>query len=232
MRKEQQSPGTAQSPTTSEQLTPPNGELPQLPPLGDAEAAALGKKMDLAAALLLPNPDTLVSAGEQIVVPVVSKLAPSEFFRTHPTLRLTLNLFTPNREDIDAHDYAVLPNALPLLARYRLQPSMVTLLPVVVGSKPLAYKLVRVKHPAAGRKWDDWNLSRRQALERAVHEWIALRSIPRGFEWVLPDPEAEFPEPVFPEWSENDWLQRSFGAQDLVLPGDENHAVFRALRGL
>jgi hypothetical protein len=214
----------------AEPIPAPNGE----DPAPDAEQIKkLAPKVDLAKALLMPNPDTLTTVAEQILIDVVGTLEPTEFFRTHPTMRLTLNLVTPNRQDIGAQDYAVLPEGLPLLARHKMHPSLVTLYPVVLDTKPLTYKLMRVKHPTGGRKWDKWNLSRKQALERAMDEWIALRQIPGGgYEWVFPDPEAIFPEPVFPDWTEGDWLQRSFGAQDLILGNNENHDVFRALRGL
>jgi hypothetical protein len=195
--------------------------------------AALKPKRTLAEALLLPNPDILTSTVEQVVVDVVGKLEPVEFFRTHPTMRLTLNLVTPNRQDIGAYDYAVLPEALPLLVRHKLRPSLVTLYPIVIGTKPLTYKLMRVKHPMGARKWDTWNLSRRQILDQAVGQWLAMRELPGGgYGAVPPDPEAEFPEPVFPDWTVDDWLQRSFGAQDLILSDNEDHTVFRALRGL
>src|SRR5262249_22342646 len=112
------------------------------------------------------------------------------------------------------------------------RPALVTLYPIVLDTKPFTYRLMRIQQPSDGRKWDDWNLSRKLALERAVEEWIALRSIPRGFEWVRPDQEAEFPDPIFPNWDEEGWLERSFGAQGLILGNDENHPLYRALRGL
>jgi CRP-like cAMP-binding protein len=43
--------------------------------LDDARAAKLGQKIDLAAALLRPNPESVTATGEQLSVPVLSKLS-------------------------------------------------------------------------------------------------------------------------------------------------------------
>jgi hypothetical protein len=201
--------------------------------LGEVRAGKLEAMQDLASQLLQPNPEALNTIAEQIAVPVVSKLDPNMFFRTHPELRLTLKLVSPGRESLENFEYAVLPAAEPLLLRHKLAPYIATLYPIVVNTQPLTYRLMRVKHPANGRRWDNWNLTRKAALDRAVEDWIALRSIPGGgYEWVMPHPEALFPEPIFPAWDANEWLVRSLGVQDLILGGDENHPVFKSLSGL
>jgi hypothetical protein len=201
--------------------------------LDEARADKFQAVQDLASQLLQPNPETLNTDAEQIVVPVMTKLDPTQFFRTHPELRLTLKLVSIGRDTIENFERAVLPEAEPLLVRHKLTPYLATLYPVVVNTQPFIYRLMRVKHPPNGRHWDNWNLTRKLALDKAVDEWIALRSIPGGgYEWVMPHPEAIFPEPAFPAWDANDWLMRSFGAQDLILGGDENHPVFKSLSGL
>jgi hypothetical protein len=203
--------------------------------LNEARAAKLEQKTNLAAALLQPAPETLNSTGEQIAVDIISKTEANEFVRTHPTVRLTLNEFCPNPRDLDSGAYAVLPEAEPLLTRVKVQPTLVTLFPIVIGTVPPVHKLVRIKHPRGGRRWDNFNLTRKLFLDKAVGQWIALRPLPSGsgYEWLFLDPEARFPEPPpFPDWDENEWLARSYGAKDLLLPGDFEHPVFRELRGL
>ena len=200
-----------------------------LPNGADGIREPLKPDLDLTTELLLPNPDTLQARGQQIVNPVVSKPGPLEFFRTHPTLRLTIKMVTPNKGELGAHSYAVLPAMEPVLARYRFEPSTVTLFPVVIDSRPPTYKLVSVKHPRA-RDWDNWNLSKKLGLDMAVGEWLALRSIKGGYEACKPDPAAAFPEPDFPDWGPNEWLQRSLDAADLIIR-DESHHVLAAIRG-
>jgi hypothetical protein len=201
--------------------------------LDEARASKLEAMQDLASQLLQPNPETLNTSAEQIIVPVVTKLDPTQFFRTHPELRLTLKLVSIGGDVFENFERAVLREAEPLLLRHKLRPFLATLYPVVIHTQPFTYRLMRVKLPSTGRRWDNWNLSRKQALDKAVGEWIALRSLPGGgYEWETPDPAAIFPEPIFPPWDANEWLMRSFGAQDLILGDDENHPVFKSLRGL
>jgi hypothetical protein len=201
--------------------------------LDEARASKLEAMQDLASQLLQPNPESLNTDAEQIAVQVVKKLDPNMFFRTHPELRLTLKLVSPGRESFENSEYAVLPAAEPILLRHKLTPRLATLYPIVINTQPLTYRLMQVKQPINGRQWDNGNLTRKLALDKAVEEWLAIRSSPGGgYEWVRPHPEASFPEPVFPAWDANEWLVRSFGAQDLILGGDENHPVFKSLSGL
>jgi hypothetical protein len=217
----------------------PTKEQPEHKHNGDARIASLDpdratkldQEVDLAEALLQPNPEALSATGQQLSIPVVSKLSPLEFFRTQPTMRLTLKMLTPNKGELGAFTYGVMPDAEGALARYRFEPYLATLFPIVIDSRPMTYKLVMVKLPPAGREWDHWNLSRKLALEMAVDKWIAIRSIRGGYEACEPDPAAEFPEPVFPDWSANEWLKRSLGAADLIIHNEEHH-VFRAIKHL
>jgi hypothetical protein len=187
---------------------------------------------DLARQLLLPNPATLTATGQMLVVPLVSKPGRLEFFRSHPDLRLTLKMVTPHQGEIGAHTYAVAPAVEGVLARYRFQPFVATLYPICIDSKPLTYKLVLVKPPADGRDWDNWNLSRKLALEVAVGKWVAMRPLPGGgYEACDPDPAAQFPEVSFPDWSPSDWLHKSLGVTDLVIK-DETHPIFKEIRHL
>ena len=148
-----------------------------LPPSLDNEHAdKLSTMVSLAAALLRPNPGTLaIAKGEQQTVPIVKSLGPSEFFRTHASLRLTLDMVAPNKGAIDADDFAFLPEAESEIARHSLPPFSVTLYPVVVYANPLVSKLVKVKHRPEGRRWDIWNQSRALVLEKAINEWISIR---------------------------------------------------------
>ena len=68
-----------------------------LPNGADSVREQLKPDIDLAAALLLPNPDVLELRGQQLAIPVVNKPSPLEFFRTHPSLRLTLKMVTPDK---------------------------------------------------------------------------------------------------------------------------------------
>jgi hypothetical protein len=196
-----------------------------------SKAAALNRNIDLAEALLLPNPEMLDTTGEQLSIPIVTKTTPLEFFRTHPTLRLTLKMLTPNKGELGAHDYAVMAAAEPALLRYRFEPYLATLYPIAVDGRPLSYRLMKVTWPADGRQWDQWNLSRRVALETAIDRWIAMRRIKNGYEACEPDPQAKFPEPVFPDWTAHEWLRKSLGVADLII-FDEDHEVFRAIKHL
>jgi hypothetical protein len=85
-----------------------------LPNGADSVREQLKPDIDLAAALLLPNPDVLESRGQQLAIPVVNKPGPLEFFRTHPSLRLTLKMVTPDKGQPGAHSYAVLPAVEPV----------------------------------------------------------------------------------------------------------------------
>src|SRR5271166_3463740 len=149
---------------------------------------------DLARQLLLPNPATLTAIGQMLVAPVVPKPGPLEFFRCHPDLRLTLKMVMPHKGEPGAHTYAVAPAVEGILARYRFEPFVATLYPICIDSKPLTYKLVLVKPPTDGRDWDNWNLSKKLALDMAVGKWIAMRPIRGGYEACEPDPAAQFPE--------------------------------------
>jgi hypothetical protein len=202
-------------------------------PNGSSPAALLFAEEveDLARELLLPNPDTLSVTAEMLVIPVVSKPGPVEFFRTHPDLRLTLEMVIPKKGDISAHAYAVLPKAKGLLARYKFEPFPVTLYPIVIDSRPLTYKLVVVKLPTNGREWDAWNLSRKLALDIGVAKWVAMRTVKGGYEACDPDPASVFPEPEWPDYTRNDWLQKSLGVTDLIIR-DETHSVFKAIKHL
>jgi hypothetical protein len=185
----------------------------------------LKRVASLAEELLLPNPDALGSTGEQLVIPIVKKPGDLEFFRTRPTIRLTLQMVTINKGDIEESDLVVAPSAEGLLLRHRLTPFVVTLYPIVIDSKPLTYKLVKVKLPPRGRKWDNFNLVRKVALDAAVNNWKAMRSIKGGYEGCDPDPAAVFPEPVFPDWEPGDWIDKSVEVMELVIR-DESHPVF------
>jgi hypothetical protein len=186
---------------------------------------------DLAKNLLLPNPDTLTVTAEMLVIPIVGKPGATEFFRTHPSLRLPLEMVTPNKGDIAAHSYAVMPAAKALLLHYKFETFVAVLYPIVIHSSPLTYKLVMVKPPVAGRKWDAWNLSRKLALDIGVTKWVAMRSFKGGYEACDPDPAVEFPEPEFPDYTVNHWLQKSFGVTDLIIR-DDTHPVFREIKHL
>jgi hypothetical protein len=201
------------------------------PSLDPARAAKLAEEIDLAEALLLPNPGALYTAGEQVSIPIVTRTTPLEFFRAHPTIRMTLKMLTPNKGGLGAPTYAVMPAAEGLLARYKFEPFLATLYPIVIASTPLSYKLMTVKHPPDGREWDMYNLSRKTILEQSVSQWLAIRSFQGGYHACSPDPLAEFPEPVFPDYDEHEWLKRSLGVSDLII-GDENHHVFKAIRRL
>lgn len=90
--------------------------------LDEARAEKLQAMQDLASQLLQPNLEALNTNAEQIAVPVVAKLDPNMFFRTHPELRLTLKLVSIGRESFDNFEYAVLPAAEPILLRHKLTP--------------------------------------------------------------------------------------------------------------
>jgi hypothetical protein len=213
--------------TTESVVTKLNGA--GLSELDAARAAKLEQEVDLAEALLIPNPESLNTTAEQLSIPVVSKTSPLEFFRTHPTLRLTLRMLTPNKGELGAFTYAVMPAAEALLARHHFEPYAATLFPIVIDSRPMTYKLMTVKLPPPGREWDNYNLSRKVALDIAVDRWIAMRSVRGGYEGCDPDPAAEFPEPVFPDWTAHEWLRRSLGVADLIIGGEDHH-VFKAIK--
>jgi hypothetical protein len=205
---------------------PGNGH--PLPNGSDGVEEKLKPVVNLAEALLLPNPDILESTGTQLLIPVVGKPGALEYFRTHPTLRLTLKMVTPAKGELGAFSYAVMPSAEPILLRYKFEPRPVMLYPIMIGSKPPIYKLVQIKLPQ-GREWDQWNLSKKIALDEAVHRWVAVRLFNGIYHSEDPDPEAVFPDPAFPEWDAGEWLQRSLGAADLIIH-DDTHRVFNAIR--
>jgi hypothetical protein len=184
----------------------------------------------LARQLLRPPSPTLGSTGLQMVVDCIKTPDPMAFLRSHPTLRLSLALLTPSKK-LGSNTYAVLPSAIPLLARYHFEPAQHTLYPVVLAARPLVYKLIRVKTPTDGRDWDNWNLSKKLILDEAVEKWRAIRSIQSGYAAGIPDSEASFPEPEFPDWSEGEWLYRSFEVTDLLIK-DESHPIFKEIKGL
>jgi hypothetical protein len=233
MRGTQNRSGSTEEPPA---LPQPNGEdvkpeAAATPFLDEPRAAALVEEIDLAEALLLPNPEVLDATGEQLSIPVVSKTSALEFFRAHPTIRMTLKMLAPNKGELGSFTYAVLPAAEGPLLRHKLEPYLATLYPIVIDSNPLSYKLMEVKLPPAGRNWDQYNLSRKLVLEKSVDRWVAMRSFRGGYHACDPDPAAEFPEPVFPDWTQHEWLKRSLGVMDLIIH-NETHSVFRALRRL
>jgi hypothetical protein len=182
----------------------------------------------LAAHLLQATPSALTVTGHMTVIPVVSKPLPHEFFQTHPTLRLSLLMITPKKGSIGAHSYAVMSSALSVLAREQIEPFDATLYPIVIASRPLSYKLVMVKTPKAGRDWDAWNLSKKLALDEAVHDWRALRAAGGGYVACPPNAAHNPPDPVFPEYSDGEWLRRSLGVADLIVR-DGTHPVFQEI---
>ena len=207
----------------------PNGaDAPTVPP---ETAAKVEKTVNLAKKLLLPNPASLLATAEQVVVPVVKAPGPLEFFRTHPSIRLCVPMVTPAKGTIGADTYAVMPEAIGLLAQYNFHPKVVTLFPIVVASNPPSFKLVMVTTPSDGRKWDAWSLSRKQVLDIGVERWIAMRPVSGGYGVGYPDPGAKFPEPAFPDWDDDEWLQRSLAAADLVIY-DGSHEIFKEIRHL
>jgi hypothetical protein len=186
---------------------------------------------DLARTLLLPSPAGLAAKGQLLVIPIVKKPAPLEFFRCHPEYRFTMRMVSPRADEINAAPYAVTPAAEILLARHHFEPFIATLYPICLDTTPVTYKLVYVKPPADGGKWDAWNLSKKLALELAVDKWIALRSVKSAYQACDPDPAAEFPEVVWPEWSDNEWLHKSLVVADLVIH-DEKHPIFKDIKRL
>jgi hypothetical protein len=206
--------------TTSEEQGKPNGAAPSLKEI-----------VDRASKLLIATPEVLLAAtGEQVLIPVISKPDPLEYFRTHPTMRLTMAMVEPRKGSISSRTYAVEAEAQSLLLKHKILPFAATLFPIVIDSKPLSHKLVRVRLPGRGG-WDNYNLTRKLVLDRGVNEWIAMRMEAGGYVAVPPHPEATFPAPVFPDWDENEWLQRSLYAADLVI-SDGNHEVFREIQHL
>lgn len=197
-------------------------------------ADKLNKVVSLAATLLRPNPATLaVARGEQQVVPIVKTLGTSEFFRTHSTLRFTLDMVAPNKGAMDDDDFAYLPEAEGEIARHSLKRFPATLYPVVVFGTQLVYKLVKIKHPPPGRKWDIWNQSRALVLEQAVDVWLSMRaSDGGGYQSFLPESPEKYPaDPTFPKWDADEWLLRSLERGGLLIK-DASHHVFKPLRGL
>jgi len=228
--------------TNTEALSPEtsgNGATP--PPSLDAEQQqALDNKISLAQRLLLPNPDELNAVATQLVIPIIKKTSPLEYFRTHPSMRLTMLMTAPDTAAIEPPIYGVMPEAVPPLKREKIQPEVYTLYPLVFDTKPLTYKLLQVKPPLSGKKWDGYNLGRRLAAEIAVDKWIAMRGIPGGYEACDPDPEAKFPEVVWPkkrsgdgwiEWSEDDWIEKSLGVTGQLI-FDDTHEIFKQIRHL
>jgi hypothetical protein len=203
----------------------PNGAGP--PP-----EATLQETVARASELLLPNPDALLSeTGEQVLIPVVNRPGDVEFFRTHPTIRLTMPMVTPKKGKVGAQTYGVLPSMQHLLLKHKFTPFAVTLYPIVIAGNPLSYKLVRVRLPSAGRGWDTYNLARKIVLDRGVNEWVAMRVENESYVAVPPHPEAIFPEVVFPDYTAEEWLERSLYAAGLVIR-DETHEVFREIQHL
>jgi hypothetical protein len=205
----------------------------ELPPSLDSERInQLNKVVGLAAALLRPNPGTLtVAKGEQQAIPVVKSLGASEFFRTHPSLRFSLDMVAPNKGAIDADDFAFLPEAEGEIACHRLTPFLVTLYPLVVFANPLVYKLVKVKQPPEGRQWDIWNQSRALVLEDAVGRWISIRpSDGGGYQSFPPDHPGKYPvDAEWPNWDADEWLRRSVERGGLLIK-DGGHHVFQIAR--
>jgi hypothetical protein len=203
----------------------------QSPPLDEGQKAKLRKEIDLAKALLLPNPESLNATGEQLSIPLVKTPSPLEYFQTHPTIRLTLKLIEPNKGGLDSFIYAVMPPAEAVFTRYKFLPYIATLFPIVIDGNPLTYKVVQVKVPPPGRRWDQWNLSRKLTLEAAVGKWKAMRSVGNGYEACDPDLGAKFRDPVFPDWSPHEWLDRCLGVADLIV-WDGDHDVFKLIQHL
>src|SRR5262249_31317044 len=111
-------------------------------------------------------------------------------------------------------------------ARHNMKFGRAVMYPVMVASAVPTYRLVPVKIPQAGGEWDEWSLSRKLLLEKAVDKWLAIRSLGNGYREGEPDPAAIFPEVVFPEWSVDDWLEHSFINGNLVL-WDANHPILK-----
>jgi hypothetical protein len=181
---------------------------------------------DLARELLLPNPTGLTANGRTLVVQITDKPGPLEFFRCHPEIRLTVKMVTPRKGDMGATSYGVVPSAEPLLIRHHFEPYVATLYPIVIDSNPPIYKLIKVKPPSGGRDWDNWSLSKRLALDIAVDKWIAIRSATGAYQACDPDPNAEFPEVVWPDWTEGDWLHKSLVVTELLIRGPD-HPIFK-----
>ena len=133
--------------------TDPTGQEPgksngSMPPPSASEAARIADLDREAKELLHPSPSALTVTGHMTVIPVVSKPLPHEFFRTHPVLRFSMPMVTPKKGALGAHTYAVMPTALPYLAREMIEPFMATLFLIVIAARPLIYKLILVKTPS------------------------------------------------------------------------------------
>jgi hypothetical protein len=186
--------------------------------------AAIHSKAELLRAAMLDPPLTLASTTTQVLIPVGTP-GPLEFIRTHPTLRLTFNMTQPKKGP-GSLLYVVMPKAEAVLARHKIGIVTTTLYPVMIAAAVPTYRLVPVKLPADGKRWDEWNLSRKLLLDQAVDKWLAIRSIGGGYGIGEPDPGAIFPEVKFPDWSEVEWLDRSLIPGDLVI-WDDTHPLFK-----
>jgi hypothetical protein len=175
--------------------------------------------------LLQDNPDALTATGHQTVIPVVKKTGQFEFFRTDPTVRLTMPMVVLKKGGDRV--YAVMPAAIPCLARVGIEPFLMTLYPVVIKTRPLSDKLVWIKLPS-GRDWEPWTLSRRRVLDEAVGAWKAMRIIGESYGAFDPGPKFISVEPVFPDYTEAEWIDKSLKAADLIIR-DDAHPLFEEL---
>lgn len=213
----------------------PNNPIPlhatngATPPTPAPDIAAAKPALDWGKALLKDSPTALIVADtERVLIEVVKKTGDFEFFRAHATVRLTLDMVTPGKDEIGAPDYALLPHMAHVLGRHKIEPYLVTLYPVCVDTRPLTIKLVMVKHPRDGLRWDSYNLSKKRCLDAAVDRWIAMRREGKTYAICPPHLSVEFPDPVFPDYEPHEWLDRSLGAAGLIIC-NEDHEVFKKL---
>jgi hypothetical protein len=216
----------------SKQETETGATAAPVPNGADQDAAAeavvetaIRTKAQRLAAVLQPPPSELSATIKQALIPV-GMPGPLEFIRTHPEVRLTLNMTEPKKGP-GSSLYAVMPEVEGLLARYNIRVIQTVLYPVLIASAVPTYRLVPVKFPPDGKRWDTWNLTRKILLDKAINEWLAIRSIEGGYGEGEPAPGAIFPEVTFPEWTSEDWLDRSLVQADLVI-WDDKHPIIKA----
>ena len=192
------------------------------------EAATRTKAQRLAAMLQAP-PTELTTTLKQALIPVGNP-GGLEFIRTHPDLRLVLNMCEPKKGP-GSLLYAVMPEAEKECVRLKLMMIRVVLYPIMIAAAVPTYRLVPVKVPSESKRLDDYSLTRKVLLEKAVDQWLAIRYAGTAYFEGEPDAAAVFPDVVFPDWSPDEWLDRSLIQADQVF-WNADHPMLRAARGL
>lgn len=145
-----------------------------------------------------------------------------EFFRTHPDPNMALEVAILEFRQ-DRQSFVVSPE----LAPYLPGEAVAKLLTPTMTNHGALF-LWPIKLPDEQGRLDEWNTVAFEAAERAKTKWVRLMANMAAGAYDLLEAAAQFPDPVWPEFTLQQLLELAFKGRVI---DTMDHPVLRRLRG-